>query len=646
MTLENLNKQELIDWAKDVRAACCDECDDAAARTIDAAIDAYESERFVFSVMGLAKRGKSTLINALLGRTDDKLAPIDALPATNVCTVFSYSDEEKIEVVDRSGNVRRISADEIRDYATEDRNPQNCKDVQLIRVAFPFSEKFKGITLADLPGAGSVHEHHDQIVRQFLPQSDAVLLLTTARMPISADEVDLLKALREREIEKIFVAMNKIDITDEEDLSVGEESNRKKLTEANVPVGTIYKISAKRAFTGEFEESGVPALMSDIVEFVNHRRGELLKKRFIASVKNAAQQTLRAVELTATLSELSPEELSNVSSEFEIRKTEFLRKNEIRSEEFKTRWNRIVGEFESQLPKIRTDVEIELNEEMDSASIANIGRFRKKMPGVFADIVEEKLSAPSQKMEKKLRELVEKYNEDCPGIYVSANGTILTEEHSHAGEIALAGAGTALAVGGGLFATVAGGLTATATTVSPWAAPFLALGSSLGSLVGGATSVTVTAEAGTVAVSTGILDTLIGAGGNFVASIASGLGVSQTTVPTALAIAAGPIGWTIAGVGALALPLAWGFKRHKDLKKMKEAVSQKMRETFEVIETKQIPSLRGMGEAVVAEFEAGWQQQLVAMEASMQKAKLQERSDKNQSHLLECKKRFLGLIEE
>ena len=37
---------------------------------------------------GKAKRGKSTLINALLGRRDDLLAPVDQLPASNVLCRF------------------------------------------------------------------------------------------------------------------------------------------------------------------------------------------------------------------------------------------------------------------------------------------------------------------------------------------------------------------------------------------------------------------------------------------------------------------------------------------------------------------------------------------------------------------------------
>jgi GTPase SAR1 family protein len=57
------------------------------------------------AVLGKAKRGKSTLINALLGRKDDTLAPIDKLPASSAITRFRYGNE-KAAVAFRDGRNR------------------------------------------------------------------------------------------------------------------------------------------------------------------------------------------------------------------------------------------------------------------------------------------------------------------------------------------------------------------------------------------------------------------------------------------------------------------------------------------------------------------------------------------------------------
>jgi ribosome biogenesis GTPase A len=55
--------------------------DHATLDGINKAVKGLLADRFVITVLGKAKRGKSTLLNALLGRSDDTLAPIDKLPA-------------------------------------------------------------------------------------------------------------------------------------------------------------------------------------------------------------------------------------------------------------------------------------------------------------------------------------------------------------------------------------------------------------------------------------------------------------------------------------------------------------------------------------------------------------------------------------
>lgn len=646
MKPEESSKQQLLDWAQEIRAVCEQENDSAALRTIDEAVERFRADRFVISVMGLAKRGKSTLINALLGRSDDMLAPIDELPATSVCTTFSHSQKEKIQVIFRDGKTKEINADEIRSYATEDLNPENCKDVQLIRIETPSAEKFSGVVFVDLPGSGSIHEHHDQVVRQFLPQSDAVLLMTTARMPISAAEIELLESVRKTDVEKIFFVMNKIDKVDPQELEEGKSANLRKLAEAKVPAGVIYEISAKRAFEGDWETSGVSKLMDAVSAFIDKHRGEIVKKRFVAEVKAAAAQTLREADLRARFSELSPDELEKLRGDVTRCREELELANKLRAEKFRSRWNRIVDEFEQRLPSVKTSVEVSLNEKMSEASIVNIGKFKKNLPGFFADTLENALAPVAQEMEEKLRMLTEEYDRESPAVCIAADGTVSAVQNvSRTAEGVLAGTGATLAVGGGLFATVASGLTTTALT------PFGAFGAYLASNLAGATTTigTATVEGSLVgiaggsmvtpAITTGVGDALIGAGGAAAA-------VNGTyTVPTFLATVANPIGWTIAGVGLVAVATAWGLKRGKDLKKMKECVSKKTQEVFEHLREKKVPELKKMGESVIAEFETTWKLQSAALGKTMSEAALSGKSAELKKQAQSCRNKMSGLLE-
>src|SRR6266571_7233152 len=60
-----------------------------------------EGGRFLISVVGEFKRGKSTLLNALLGRD---LLPTGVLPLTAVATEVAYGPEDLVRIHRRDGS--------------------------------------------------------------------------------------------------------------------------------------------------------------------------------------------------------------------------------------------------------------------------------------------------------------------------------------------------------------------------------------------------------------------------------------------------------------------------------------------------------------------------------------------------------------
>ncbi|MCA9136876.1 MAG: dynamin family protein [Planctomycetales bacterium] len=93
--------------------------------------------RYNIAVVGNMKRGKSTLLNALLGRTNDDVSPIDE----KVCTagIVQYIDtgdsdakERGIVFFEDRPDGDEISLRQVRDYVTEERNPENRKKVRQV----------------------------------------------------------------------------------------------------------------------------------------------------------------------------------------------------------------------------------------------------------------------------------------------------------------------------------------------------------------------------------------------------------------------------------------------------------------------------------------------------------------------------------
>jgi len=116
-------------------------------------------ERLVVVVCGEFKRGKSSLLNALLEEPD--LFPVDAFFATCLITTAGYAPEETISVTvaEEDGSLRQlvIKRGDIASYATESGNPRNVKRAQLISIETPNPRLANGLMFVDTPGVGGVY---------------------------------------------------------------------------------------------------------------------------------------------------------------------------------------------------------------------------------------------------------------------------------------------------------------------------------------------------------------------------------------------------------------------------------------------------------------------------------------------------------
>ena len=76
----------------------------------DKAITKRRTEPFSLVVLGDFKRGKSTIINAILGKS---IAPVNVAPETFTINSISYSDIPKAEAVLKNGQRITLTADDL-----------------------------------------------------------------------------------------------------------------------------------------------------------------------------------------------------------------------------------------------------------------------------------------------------------------------------------------------------------------------------------------------------------------------------------------------------------------------------------------------------------------------------------------------------
>jgi len=157
-------------------------------------------------VVGEFKRGKSTLINALLGAD---VVPTGVLPLTAVATEIGFGDPGAV-VEHLDGTRRPITIGEVADFVTEERNSGNERGVARVEVRGRWPLLEPGVTLVDTPGIGSVHRHNTEAARAALLDADGALVVLSADTPMSEQERDLLLMLADRRAPTFFV-LNKAD---------------------------------------------------------------------------------------------------------------------------------------------------------------------------------------------------------------------------------------------------------------------------------------------------------------------------------------------------------------------------------------------------------------------------------------------------
>ena len=230
-------------------------------------------DRFTLAVVGQFKRGKSSLMNAVVGR---ELLPTGVLPLTSAITILRFGPAPRL-VVSREGWAFEEEApiSELPSYVTETANPGNRLGVKAVYVEFPSPFLRRGLEFVDTPGIGSAIEANTVTTCRFIPSCDAVLFVTAADAPLAAAEADFLSGIRQH-VRKIFFVVNKTDLltaAEREDVLAFVRRELARMTDGGpvrlFPVSARLALSAKAARDAAgLTQSGLPALELALADFL------------------------------------------------------------------------------------------------------------------------------------------------------------------------------------------------------------------------------------------------------------------------------------------------------------------------------------------------------------------------------------------
>ena len=280
-----------------------------------ALLDRLDAARLRVLVVGEAKRGKSTLINALLGRD---VLPSGVTPLTAVVTTVRYGDGSRIEVAFLDGHEEKHPLTALADFVTEVRNPRNQRMVAGVTAYLDAPVLAGGVELVDTPGTGSVFQWDTEAAHEALRTMDAAVFVLAADPPVSASERNLLGNVAALSV-TTFAVLNKADHLDEAGLAEAVEFTRRVLGEAGHP-GTVYPMSARAALRGGGD--GFTAFAADFTAYLSARRKTDLHTSAVAQARRIASSLLDEVRLTRRAAEMRAGDAAQRVEQFSARLSE------------------------------------------------------------------------------------------------------------------------------------------------------------------------------------------------------------------------------------------------------------------------------------------------------------------------------------
>ncbi len=261
--------------------------------------DRLQAQRLRVLVVGEAKRGKSTLVNALLGR---EILPVGVTPLTAVATTVTHATAEHAEAAFLDGRTASFPLAELPDLVTERGNPGNRRQIATVTVGLDAPILACGVELVDTPGTGSVHEHNTTAADSALPTMDAAVFVLAADPPVSASERDLLARVAGLSVTR-FVVLNKADYLDDAGLAEALDFTVRVVADAASEPARIYPLSARAALTAA-GDAGFAKFAADFGSYLETGRAADLERSVAAQLGRLTRSLLDEVMLARRVTQL------------------------------------------------------------------------------------------------------------------------------------------------------------------------------------------------------------------------------------------------------------------------------------------------------------------------------------------------------
>ena len=267
-----------------------------AERPWRALLTRLAEDRFTVVVAGRFSRGKSSLMNAVLGM--DRL-PTGIVPLTSVITYVRYGTSERVLLNYEGTRLRgEATLQELPEYVTEKGNPGNVKRIHSAEIQLPAEILRRGFFFVDTPGLGSAIFENTKTTERFIPEIDVLILVTSYESPLSEDEIRFLNyALAS--VRAVFIVINKQDTVPADSRAeiiqyVQRTAHSVLGDKAVAPFSVSARdgLSAKQAGdAGRLRDSGLLDFENALVDFLANNRAQM----FLSSMCDRTSVEMQAL---------------------------------------------------------------------------------------------------------------------------------------------------------------------------------------------------------------------------------------------------------------------------------------------------------------------------------------------------------------
>ncbi len=346
-----------------------------AAANLRLRAEALGREVFRLMVVGEFKRGKSTLINAMIGAP---VLPAKVAPCTAALTVLRHGPRPRAWIVPEQGEAYEVEVEALRDYVLREERKEGL-GLRRIEVEVPLPLLAHGVEIIDSPGLNE-HRLRSEIALDFLPRSDALIVVLSCEQALAATEMAFLHEQVGERLRHVFFVWNRYDAIagNPADIADLEATTARWLTPMLDPAceePRVHPVSARQALLArsqggtELAASGIIALEAALEGFLGRERLPV-KLSGPASAAEGAVVTLRAyideherlldvplVALSARYAALAPDLAALEEHRVGIRELVDTHRARL-SAHVTEAWEKVITRLRAQLPEVVAAVDL------------------------------------------------------------------------------------------------------------------------------------------------------------------------------------------------------------------------------------------------------------------------------------------------